>query len=567
VSAVPNLDPNKYVAVLRRWWWLLALATALAAALSVLVSLQMPKTYMTSLDLLVGDDTANPNPSMDDVTVSQRLAGVYAGMVTREPILSATVSALNLPTTWWQLQQHVLVSRPDGSQIVEIRVTDTDPARAKATVDELAHQLALQSPTAENAEELNRRRDFVQQQLERLQANIQDAEHSLAEKQATLATATSARAVLDVQDEIKALELNLTNWRASYASILATNITKSPNTLTVIQPAVVPTRPTGPNIPANVLAGALLGLMVAYAGALFVDFLRGDRVNSPDDVGPSLGLTVLGTIGRMKKTGRAQDAVVVARSPRSTFAEDFRRMRTNLQFCWANSDEPFKLLITSAAPGEGKSVVSANIAAAFALAGKRTVLLDADVRRPTLHTLFGVSNDTGLTSLFWGGDLGDAPDFAPAAAGDLHSVLLNRLDALLVSTSVPGLRLLPGGPRLGDESGDLLPFEDMQVLLEVLDDLADVVIIDTPPVLAAAEVARLASLGPGVVLVVEAGQTPARALRFMQDALDRARARVLGVVLNKAAISRIPYYTYYRESVDPKHQRARQRVSAEMVRA
>jgi non-specific protein-tyrosine kinase len=560
---VPDLDSNKYLAVVRQWWWLLVLATALAAALSLLVSLQMPKTYLTSLDLLVGDDTANPNPSLDDVSVSQRLAGVYAGMVTREPILSATVSALNLPTTWWELQQHVLVSRPDGSQVIEIRVTDTDPARAKATVDELARQLGLQSPTAENAEELNHRREFVQQQLERLQANIQDAEHSLAEKQATLASATSARAVLDVQDEIKALELNLTNWRASYASILATNITKSPNTLTVIQPAVIPTRPTGPNLPANVLAGALLGLMVACGGVLLVDYLRGDRISSPDDLANSLGLTLLGTIGRMKKSGRPQDAVVVARSPQSTFAEDFRRMRTNLQFCWANSGEPFKLLVTSAAPGEGKSMVSANIAAAFALAGKRTVLLDVDVSHPTLHTLFGVSNDTGLTSLFWGGVLEGVPDFAPAMSGDLNSVLLNRLDALLVPTSVPGLRLLPCGPRIGDESGDLLPLEDTQVLLEVLDDVADVVVIDSPPVLANAEVVRLASLGPGVVLVVEAGQTPVKAIRFVQDALDRARARVLGVVLNKAAISRIPYYTYYRDSVDPKHKR----VAAGMVRA
>src|SRR5262249_17466958 len=154
-----------------------------------------------------------------------------------------------------ELQRRVLVVRTDGSQIIEIRATDSDPQRTKATVDELAHQLTLQSPTAENAEALERRREFVRQQLGRIQGNIQDAESRLAAKQAALSTETSARGVLDLQDEIKALELNLTNWRGSYASMLATNIARSPNTLTVIQPSMVPTQPVGPNLPANVLTG------------------------------------------------------------------------------------------------------------------------------------------------------------------------------------------------------------------------------------------------------------------------------------------------------------------------
>src|SRR5215831_570673 len=111
-----DVDLNRYLLVVRQWLWLLVLSAVVAGGISFIISVSMPKTYTAALTLVVGDDTANLHPSVEDVTVSQRLAGVYAGMVTREPILTATVNSLHLPTAWWELQRRVLVVRTDGSR-------------------------------------------------------------------------------------------------------------------------------------------------------------------------------------------------------------------------------------------------------------------------------------------------------------------------------------------------------------------------------------------------------------------------------------------------------------------
>jgi Mrp family chromosome partitioning ATPase/capsular polysaccharide biosynthesis protein len=547
MSTAPELDVNKYMVMIRRWLWLLVVATLAAGTLSFVASLALPKTYQASATLVIGDDTANLHPSIDDVTVSQRLAGVYAGMVTREPILTATIAALKLPMNWWDLQRHLLVIRGDGSQLIEIRVTDTDPQRTKATVDELTHQLILQSPTAENEQELEQRRQFVSVQLQRLQSNINTAEANLADNQTKLKTETSARGVLDLQDQIKATELNLTNWRAAYASMLSTSVAKSPNTLTVIQPAYVPLAPVGPNIPINVLTGTLLGLLVATGAALLIEYLKGDRLREVDDVSRALDLPVLGSVGRMPSAKAATDRVVAANAPDSVFAEDYRRLRTNLQFTWASGspDEPVTLLVTSAGPHEGKSVTSANLAVTFARTGKRTILIDADLLHPSLHSLLGMPNQTGLFDLFWGE--ADGPSGISQIGRDgeqFVSALRSRAESLLMPTAVPGLRFMSAGTGAEHETGELLPIDEIRNLLDTLRDMADVIIIDGPPVLAVAETTALANMGLGVVLVVAAGETRSDAARLARRELARASSRVLGVVLNKSS-TQMPYYNYY----------------------
>jgi capsular exopolysaccharide synthesis family protein len=535
MGTVPDLDLKKYLAVIRQWLWLLLLAVVAAAALSFLASIALPKSYQASTTLVVGDDTANLHPNIDDVSVSQRLANVYADMVTREPTLTATIAALNLPMNWYDLQRHVVVAHAEGSQLVEIRVTDTDPARTKAIVDELTRQLIVQSPTQQNEQDLQKRRDFVNQQLQTLQTNIGNAEQSLADKQDKLSKETSARGVLDLQDQIKAINLNLTNWRSAYASLLATNIAKSPNTLTVVQPAFVPTTPVGPNVRLNVLAGAFLGLLIALGAVFLIEFLRGERIREPEDISRVLKLPVLGTIGKMGGAGRTGQRLVSANAPDSPFAEDYRRLRTNLQFTWTSTtgdDQPIMLYVTSAGPKEGKSVTSANLAVTFARTGKRTILVDADLLHPSAHELLDQPSGPGLFELVWG-DFGSTAGFSQA-----------QLESMLAPTTVPGLRFLSAGGA-DQESGELLPPEEIERLLGMLRGMADVIIVDGPPILAVSEAAVLASMGLGVVFLVEAGETRSEAARLAQQGLARANAHVLGVVLNKTRTKPSYYYKYY----------------------
>jgi capsular exopolysaccharide synthesis family protein len=541
MATVPDLDLRKFMLVIRQWLWLLGLAVLLASMLSYTASINLPKSYQASATFVVGDDTANLRPNIDDVSVSQRLANVYADMVTREPTLTATINTLNLPMNWWDLQRQVVVAHADGSQIVTIRVTDTDPTRTKAIVDELTHQLILQSPTQQNEDDLQQRRDFVSQQLQTLQANIQSAEASLADKQDKLSKESSARGVLDLQDQIKAIQLNLTNWRASYASLLSTNLSKSPNTLTVIQPAFIPTAPVGPNVHMNVLAGAALGLLIALGAIFLIEYLRGERLSDPEDISRVLDLAVLGSVGRMPRVSNSTHRLVAANAPESSYAEDYRRLRTNLQFTWSSTtddSEPIVVYVTSPGPEEGKTVTSTNLAVTFARTGKRTIIVDADLMHPSVHNLVGVPSGPGLFELLWGG-LGPSTELAPA-----------QVESLLLPTGVPGLRCLPAGATADQAGGELMPLDEMQQLLRTLRGMAEVVVVDGPPILAVADAPALAAMELGVVVVIESGETRVDAARLAQQALERANARVLGVVLNKTRPRRSYYYSYYQRRDD-----------------
>src|SRR5262249_42729058 len=245
---------------------------------------------------------------------------------------------------------------------------------------------------------------------------------------------------------------------------------------------------------------------------------------------------------------RFSDQLVVLNAPESPIAEDFRRLRTNLHFAWGRSAAPITVLVTSSGPEEGKSVTSANLAIPCTRAEQRANLWDADFRHPSIHRLFELPNETGLSSLLWGDVVNARAVYAGPSQPftDLRLVLRRRLEAVLLPSGVPGLRLLLAGPRASADAVDSIPTDDAEQLLEALGALADVIVMDAPPMLVAAETTSLAALRLGVAVVVEAGQTPADAARLTRDTLQHAGARMLGVVINKASSRNTAYYHLYR---------------------
>lgn len=213
-------------------------------------------------------------------------------------------------------------------------------------------------------------------------------------------------------------------------------------------------------------------------------------------------------------------SLITLRDPRSHAAEAYRTLRTNIQF--SSLDKPLHtLLATSTMPDEGKSTTVANLAVTMAQAEQRVILIDCDLRRPTLHTLFNLPNEVGLTSL----------------------ILANDDAALLLqATPVPGLRVLTSGP-LPPRPADILGSRRMEAVIERLRAEADVVLFDTPPVVAVTDAAVLASRVDGVLLVLRAGTTTRDRARQAKQILEKVKANVLGVVLNNAEIER--GYGYY----------------------
>lgn len=212
--------------------------------------------------------------------------------------------------------------------------------------------------------------------------------------------------------------------------------------------------------------------------------------------------------------------LIALRDPRSPAAEAYRTLRTNIQF--SSLDKPLRtLLVTSTAPDEGKSITLANLAVTMAQAEQRVIVVECDLRRPTLHTLFGLSNEEGLTSV----------------------MLDQRETALpLQPTTVPGLSLLASGP-LPPRPADLLGSRRMEALVACLQNEADIVLFDTPPVTAVTDAAVLATRLDGVLLVLKAGKTRRDRAREAHRMLEKVKANVIGVVLNNARLETT--YGYY----------------------
>ncbi|HUV89087.1 MAG TPA: CpsD/CapB family tyrosine-protein kinase [Anaerolineae bacterium] len=204
--------------------------------------------------------------------------------------------------------------------------------------------------------------------------------------------------------------------------------------------------------------------------------------------------------------------LITVTDPRSPAVEAYRTLRTNLTF--AALDKPIEtLVITSAAPGAGKSIVLANLAVTMAQGEHRTIMVDADLRRPELHNIFGVANERGLTTMF-----------VEEAALD---------NPPLMETGVDNLWLLPSGP-LPPNPADLLGSRRMEQAIAALKARADVILFDAPPVIAVTDATVLGTKVDGVLLVVSAGRTRREHALRARELLERVHVRIVGAVLNDA---------------------------------
>jgi capsular exopolysaccharide synthesis family protein len=299
------------------------------------------------------------------------------------------------------------------------------------------------------------------------------------------------------------------------------------NNIRIIDAAVATDSPVRPKLPVNLAMGLVLGLFGGCALAFFIEFLD-TTVKSREDVEQVLGVPLLGVVPGLAPEellslpGELDRNLFVHARPRSTVAECLRSIRANVFFRTPNK-KVRTLLITSAAPREGKSFTSSNLAAIIAMSGNRVLLIDADLRRPSLHKRFCVPNDIGLCSAF----TEDTP-----------------LRALARPTHIDGLDLIVAGPP-PPNPGELLSAGRLQAALVALTGY-DVIIIDSPPVNVVADPLVLSEVADGVLLVVEANRTSRSMVRQAGARLAETNARVIGAIVNKLDIKTSGYsYNYY----------------------
>ena len=520
------MELTGYLKTIWKWLWLILLSTGVAASFSFLAVRNQPPIYQAKTTLIVGQALNQAEPSSYDIYLAQNLAQTYTEIARRQKVQEATMEALDvdwLPT--------YSVSLVENTQLLEIRVTDSDPLRAAVVADELAQQLIKQTPT--NQSEQEQRSQFVHQQLNDLETDIGTTKAEIVRLQDALGKMFSAREIADTQTQIAALQQKLNNMQANYGQLLSFTAEGAVNTLSVIEEAAVPTDPIGPNRMMIILTGAAIGFALALGAAFLLDYMD-DTVKTPADVSKTMDLTTLAGISRIAGASPAEKLVTV-NYPKSPISEAYRVLRTNLQF--SSLDRPLEtIVVTSPNPVEGKSTTVANLGVVMAQAGKRVILVDADLRRPTIHRLFGLENKDGLTTTL----VTDTP----------------MLDGHLQATGIDNLRVLSTGP-LPPNPSELLGSRRMATLIDRLKEEADVILFDSPPSLAVTDASVLATQTDGVLIVADAGRTRRGSAEQAAGRLRQLGANLLGVVLNRLGSSGGGYYYYYYHGDEKRRRRRR----------
>ncbi|MFN2589012.1 MAG: polysaccharide biosynthesis tyrosine autokinase, partial [Actinomycetota bacterium] len=290
----------------------------------------------------------------------------------------------------------------------------------------------------------------------------------------------------------------------------------------VVEDADLPLSPSSPNHVANGILGLLLGLGLGV-GVAFLRERLDDRLRGRTDLERHAAAPVLAIVPAVAEWRKSKQTMLVTlQQPRSAASEAYRTLRTGVLFA-AGQQHLKVILLTSANAGEGKSATTANLGITLAQSGKRVIMISGDLRKPRLVQFFGGDRAPGLTNVL-------------AGEANLWKSLLN--------TMLPTLKLLPSGP-IPPNPTELLGSQGMKRILDDCASVADVVLIDGPPILALADAITLAPMADGVLLVADAQRTHRGAVEHARQQIDRVDARVIGAVLNNFDPSKAGAQAYY----------------------
>ena len=510
---------RKFLRAVLSWWWLLMLFIAAASIASYVHSSRQEKVYEATATVIVGQSIQTVDPTSQEIDPSRRLAQTYALIIRRQPIMQAVVDSLGLDVSWRNLRSRTKIFLVPNTTLIEVTVEAPSPDEARMIADEVTRQIIRYSPTLDSNTKNDERTAFIEDRLARLKDKIisKQAEIDLKEESYLKAGLESERQA--IRREINQIEGMVSNWENNYSRLVLVNESnEATNYVAVIEPAQPSNTPVRPDIQMNVLLASAVGLVLGLTTIFLLENLD-DTLKTEEALEQEVHLIPLGVVSQIK-VKQEHDKLLTAQNPFSATQEAFRMIRSNIQFM--SVDRPSKtIMVTSADAGDGKSLTTANMGLAMAQAGLRTILVDADLRQPKLHTLFKLTNREGLTDLLAPTDL--------------------EMEKVLKSTALDHLRILTSGTRPPNPT-ELLGSQRMRQLLATLSEMADVVILDSMPVLPVADSVVLSNRVDGVILVVDANRTRRSDLKKAIQALEKADAKIWGAVLNRVPRSRTRYY-------------------------
>jgi capsular exopolysaccharide synthesis family protein len=488
-----ELDLNRALTVIRRRWLLVVVGLAAGLTAAAGYSAGQTTLYRSSTSLLVSQDTSTNLLEQDERPDQRRLLQNEVQFINSDRVVAAATEALGYPAA-------VRAGAADNADLLVITAESSDPLQAADIAN--AYATAF----------VGERQDRTIDAYLATAAIVQDRIGAVDEEVAALGLSDPRREALATQRESYASALEALN--------LGADLSGGVNTV-ILREATPASAPVQPRTTRNLVVGAAVGLL-AGLGLAFARDLLDDRLRTPGDIeavrADLANLAVVAKTGRRRRGAGAANIASVA-DPGGEVAEAYRTLRAALQFISVEGDVRV-IQVTSPHTGEGKTTTAANLAVALARAGQRVILVDADLRRPQVAASFGVDPAPGLTDLL-------------IRKRRPHEICQLPFDQ-------EPLAVIAAGTQAPNPS-ELLGSKAARKLFGVLSDMADVVIVDSAPVLPVSDALALAGVVDGTILVVEARRTTAADLAQTLALLERVDARVLGTVLNRGEARHRPY--------------------------
>ncbi len=531
-------------AILRRRWWIFAVCFILAGAMAYGVTTRQAPKYAAQVTMQVYPVQPSGTIDYNALVFAERLAQTYQRLITIRPVLESVIVELSLPYVVDELKGNVSAQVQSDSELLLVQVSDGDPdqaaAIANAVADHFSRYMAAQSTTVGLVAT-----DELEIRVSDMDERIQGIEDQIL----TLASAPNSGDPV-VQNQIAFLQGTLGDLQPVRDQLQMSLESSSSGAMTVdariaiAEPAVPPESAYSPRPALNVLLGIVAGGMLATV--IVVALVYFDRtVNSATDFAEIDNLQLLASLGVVPKLTGGRKQLFVLEQPTGEAAEAVRLLRTNIEFASAER-EIATLAISSADIEEGKTTIAANLAVTLAQAGFVTALIDADLRRPSLHSIFGVTNDRGLSDMLKVSDL--------------------PWKRAIVESGIPNLVLMTSGP-LPKNPSDLLSGDRLGDVLGEMEKSFDVLVLDTAPILPVSDALVVASQVDGIVLVARSGRTRSDDLRRATHALRRGAVRIVGVAVNQERGRSVEGQYTFEELAQPVGAPGASAVAADRVRA
>ena len=531
------MDNDRLFALVRRHAWLVAVMAAIVGLLAAGYAFSRPKEYDATATIQLGVNSA---------------ANVYLDgkSATTPDVLSAEGQLVTAPAVQRRVEAAVGLTAP---QLREDTVVVARPGLLPGTLQvKVSARSANRAANLANAYAVNFIAERTQSGPLPLQKAAEAIQVRLAEVQRQLDAVTVAGQAPGAEGEVA--KARLPAVAALYQSLftrqqdLLFRITVQGSDAVLVTEALPPGGPARPKPLRNTAVGVIVGLLMGLGAAVLRERVN-DKLTDREQIQRELGLPVLAEVPVDRDAVGRPGHLAMRDDAGTLLAESLRTLRSQIQFLGV--DAPVRrIVVTSASPGEGKSYVAANLAVAFAQAGFKTTLVSSDLRRPGLDRLFpDVRSADGLSAII-GGNARPRPDPVNGESGGLQ---------LTYPTEVANLTFVPAGEP-PPNAGELLAGRTAAAAFDRLASAAEIIIYDSPPLLAVSDGAILATMADGVVLVAVAGKTRRNQLRRAQASLEAANATILGVALNMRKLEGSAYsysYSYsYGAKPEPRTTRA-----------